>query len=455
MKNLFKTLIIITVLSLVCFTLAGCVSKGEKEETASGETVPVQKETSAGEKTAKSEKNKTTGGVNGTAITLSGSSASVSGSGAVYENGNVVITSGGSYTLSGEINGGQIVVDAGDEDVTLIFDSVKITSSDSSAVNVVKAGSVIIELKDGTDSELTDASKYSFDGDYSDAEKEEPDACVFSKADLTITGQGSLTVNANYKNGIKSKDNLTIENTNITVNSENNALTGSDGVTLNGATLDLTAKGDGIHSNSSIEIKSGDITIKSDDDGIHADDTVTINSGTLNITAHEGIEGTVIKINDGTVTINSSDDGINGAQKVDGKTPSVEINGGNITVTMGSGDTDAIDSNGDIYINGGKITITGQSGFDYDGKAEFNGGEIYLNGEKVTEITNQFAGGMRGFGGADQGGGMRSFADGNQNGDDSFGNLPRGGRWGGSSDGGTGSENSGSPSFPGSSGNEV
>ena len=72
---------------------------------------------------------------------------------------------------------------------------------------------------------------------------------------------------------------------------------------------------------------------------------------------------------------------------------------------MGAGDTDAIDSNGNIVINGGKITITGQSGFDYEGKAELNGGEVYLNGQQITEITNQFAGGMGGFGNMPGGGG--------------------------------------------------
>ena len=38
----------------------------------------------------------------------------------------------------------------------------------------------------------------------------------FSKSDLVIRGSGSLTVNANFKNGIASKDSLTIENGVIT-----------------------------------------------------------------------------------------------------------------------------------------------------------------------------------------------------------------------------------------------
>ena len=66
---------------------------------------------------------------------------------------------------------------------------------------------------------------------------------------------------------------------------------------------------------------------------------------------------------------------------------------------MGAGDTDAIDSNGSIIINSGTVTITANSPFDYDTTGEINGGTITVNGETVTEMTNQFGGGMGGQGG--------------------------------------------------------
>ena len=82
---------------------------------------------------------------------------------------------------------------------------------------------------------------------------------------------------------------------------------------------------------------------------------------------------------------------------------------------MGQGDTDGIDSNGDLYINGGKITVNAQSPFDYDGTCEKNGGTIIVNGEETDTITNQMMGGgghggMRGNGmqgNGMQGNGMR------------------------------------------------
>ena len=60
---------------------------------------------------------------------------------------------------------------------------------------------------------------------------------------------------------------------------------------------------------------------------------------------------------------------------------------------MGQGDTDGIDSNGNLYINGGTINVTCNSPFDYDGEAKYNGGTLIVNGEETNTITNQFMGG--------------------------------------------------------------
>ena len=64
---------------------------------------------------------------------------------------------------------------------------------------------------------------------------------------------------------------------------------------------------------------------------------------------------------------------------------------------MGSGDTDGIDSNGDLYINGGTEDVTGGSTFDCDGVSQYNGGTIIVNGQQVSYIPNQMGmGGGRG-----------------------------------------------------------
>lgn len=164
----------------------------------------------------------------------------------------------------------------------------------------------------------------------------------------------------------------------------------------------ITSAEDGINSEGDIKINGdGELAVQSGDDAIHADGKLEIESGTFDLTAQEGLEATYIIINGGKFNINASDDGINAASKSDTYSPTVEINGGDITIAMGQGDTDAIDSNGDLYINGGTLNITAQSPFDYDGVAKYNGGTLIVNGETVTVITNQLMGG--GMMGGDRG----------------------------------------------------
>jgi hypothetical protein len=118
----------------------------------------------------------------------------------------------------------------------------------------------------------------------------------------------------------------------------------------------------------------------------------------------EGIEGTYVQINGGEITIYANDDGINAAAKSTYYDVVIEINGGTIYVSMASGDTDAIDSNGDIYISGGTIDIVATSAFDYMGTGELNGGEVTVNGEIITQLTQSMMGGQMG---GQMGGGSR------------------------------------------------
>lgn len=169
-------------------------------------------------------------------------------------------------------------------------------------------------------------------------------------------------------------------------------------------TLTATNDNDGINAEGDLTITgSGSLTVNTADDGLHADGKITIESGNISITGAEGLEATYVKIDGGIINITASDDGINAANKSDKYSVCVEINGGNLTIDMGQGDTDAIDSNGSIVINGGTITITAQSPFDWDTSATLNGGTVIVNGTQVTSLTNQFGGmmggGMMGSGG--------------------------------------------------------
>ena len=140
----------------------------------------------------------------------------------------------------------------------------------------------------------------------------------------------------------------------------------------------------------------GSLNITASDDGVHATTYLQIDGGTITINAREGLEATVVQINDGNISITASDDGINAGKKSTITTPLIEINGGSITIDMGQGDTDAVDSNGNIYINIGSLNITARSSFDYDGEAKYKEAKIIVNGEETNTITNQMMGGPGG-----------------------------------------------------------
>ncbi len=157
-----------------------------------------------------------------TTIQLNGDSIAVDGSGAMANGSTVTITTAGTYQISGTLNDGQIIVDNTDpENVTLIFAGVDIASQSSAPIYVANAEKVIITLAAGSESFVTDSTSYlALD------ESGEPNAAIFSKDDLTINGEGTLTVNANYNNGIASKDDLKITGGTIMVSAVDDGLKG-------------------------------------------------------------------------------------------------------------------------------------------------------------------------------------------------------------------------------------
>ena len=312
------------------------------------------------------------------------------------------ITSGGVYLLSGTAENVTVYVEAGkDEKVQLVLDGLSLVNSDAPCIQVTSADKVFLTVSG--DSSLT------VTGSFPEEEDSAPDGVVFSKSDLVLNGTAVLTVQS-PENGIVSKDDLKITGGTYEITAGSKAIEANDSIRIAGGSLTLTAGTDGLHAENGdddtlgyIYITDGNFTIHAGDDAIHANSVVQIDGGVFTIEGAEGIEATVVQINGGVLSISASDDGINAARKSGSYTPTVEINGGDLTVVMGAGDTDGIDSNGNIVINGGTVSVTGNSTFDYDGVAQLNGGTVICNGQQVASIPNQM---MGGFGGGGFGGGF-------------------------------------------------
>jgi len=326
-------------------------------------------------------------------VTLSGSTASVSGDGVAVSGSTVTISKAGTYVISGQSDGVQIKIEAEKtDDVHIVLKGVTMTNTNA-AISATSAGHVYLTLADGTTNSLSDSASN---------RDEKADAALFSKVDLTINGKGTLNVDGKKNNAIKANDTLHITGGTYNITAVGDAFNVNDELNITGTTMTIDAKKDGVKvdndedtSVGTMYLSDNTITVTAGDDGIHASGDLVIDSGTYTVkNSTEGLEGKSITINGGDITIYSTDDGVNAANK---NAQQSEIfftmNGGNLTVEVGQGDTDPIDSNGNITVTGGTIKMTGQTGFDFDGTATYTGGDIYFNGEKQTEIVNSMPGG--------------------------------------------------------------
>jgi hypothetical protein len=292
-------------LALFCATalsmtaVAGCT--GAKSST--GNVVSSETETNAEETSAQSEAGSfssadmfTERDLAGTYeesgavyVTLSGDGITGETDGVAINGQTVTITAEGTYIFSGTLSEGQIVVDADNAKVQIVFDNVDITCASSAAVYVKSAEKVFVTLAEGSQNTLRNTDEYVAIDDNN------IDAVIFAKSDLTLNGTGSLTIVSAEGHGIVSKDDLKITGGTYDIIAAGHALSGKDSVRIADGTFILTAEKDGIHAENAddeekgyIYIADGDFAITSDGDGMDASNIVQIEDGTFDITAGGG-----------------------------------------------------------------------------------------------------------------------------------------------------------------------
>ena len=287
------TLRLLCIALCACMALNGCSSTSLPDDTLSSEQEETESSVSSSEDSAYTysdyELDDSFDRQSAASITLSGSTAQSNGSGVSINNATVTISKEGCYLISGELEDGQIIVDAGDSDkVQLVLDNASIHCSTGSAILVRNADNVKVTLAADSENELSDGTEYQTDND-------NPDAALFSKDDLVINGSGSLTVQGNYKHGIAGNDDLVITGGRLTVNSLSHALRGKDSVAILDGTFVLTSQKDGIQASNTedstkgwVQIDGGNFTIQSSGDGIQAETNLSIYDGSFTITSGGG-----------------------------------------------------------------------------------------------------------------------------------------------------------------------
>ncbi len=302
-------------------------------------------------------------------VQLNGDTIDFQGSGAEVEGSDLVISSPGTYVISGALDDGCIIVDSSlEENVALVLNNASISCSDGSPIFVKNCGkNVIISLPEGTSSTVVDGTAYS--NEY--IVDEEPSAAIYSNDDLRINGTGELIVKGNYNDGIKCDDDLQIIESSLTVTAVDDGIIGKDSVEIGGGYITVDAGGDGIKATNEeesekgyIAITAGNFNITAVNDGIQAESALMIAEGEFNLQTGGGAEAE-------TVSEETEESDSAKALKAAGN---VVISGG--TYSIDSRD-DGVHSNGNVLVKGGTLNIaTGDDGIHGDAALGIGGGAV-------------------------------------------------------------------------------
>ncbi len=183
------------------------------------------------------------------------------------EDGTLLITEGGEYLLSGSMEG-QIIVDAcEDELVHLYLAGVSVTSPQGPAIRIEEASKVVVTLMSETENSLTDSPDYTG--------YENTEGCLYSAADLTINGGGSLSVIGYHGDGIRSRDVVKILDASVNVQARGDGIRGNDGAAIKNSQIRIESEGSGVRTTRRdegtrgvIEIDGGELWLVAGKNGI-------------------------------------------------------------------------------------------------------------------------------------------------------------------------------------------
>lgn len=321
-------------------------------------------------------------------VELADDGTSAGGEGVEIDGDTVTLTAAGTYVLRGELTDGQVVVDVPDDgDVTLVLDGASVTSTTTAPLQVAEAGSVLLVLADGSDNTLADTADTAGATDTAaDADTEEPDAALFSTADLTIAGDGALTVLGRRADGIASKDGLVVAGGTLTVTAADDGIRGKDYLVVLDGDVTVTATADGLKSTEDedatagyVAVLGGEVSVEAGEDGVQAETDAILGGGTVTVSSGGGAGAALAD--------DASGKGVKGTVSV--------VVGGDAVLVADSAD-DAVHSDGIVSVTGGELTLaTGDDGVHADGDVTLAGGTVAVTAsvEGVEGSTITVAGG--------------------------------------------------------------
>ena len=298
-------------------------------------------------------------------IVLSDSGITVTGSGAYVDGNTVIITEGGDWEVTGTCSDGMIYVYTGDEKdvndkVKLRLNGMSLTNPDGPAIYFDRCKKAFITLESGSTNTVTDGASYTstveehtIDGVTYSIDASAAKGAIHTDDTLEVKGKGTLVVNGNYKHGIATDDDISIENGVFQITSVKDGIHANDDITMNGKNIEVTvnSQSDGLDSEGTLNLELvKKLTVNAEGKAIKADGDITITDGTyVCTTTDDCINGNAaVTINGGTFTLSSGDDGITAVTDL-------TINGGTINITKAGGK--GIKNDGDINITGGDITV--------------------------------------------------------------------------------------------------
>ncbi len=358
-----------------------------------------------------------------TTITFNDNTAEITGEGAVFEGDVLTISEAGSYIFDGNLTDGEVLVSTDNESVVkIILNGVSISCSDNPGIYIEKSLRTILLLNENTSNTVTDGTSYT---------DEDANAAIFSKSDLRMSGEGTLTVDANYKDGLTSKDGLVINSGSYNITANDDGIRGKDYLVINNGTFVIDSNGDAIKSDNEISscgyinIINGAFTIDTSGDGIYAYNNISLTDGDFDITcsgsvsSSKGIKaGTLVYVENGefsissvddavhsdldillsggTFTIASNDDGFHAENELEIDYADIEITksyegleastitieDGIIELTASDDGVNAAGSNSNyLYINGGTLIVYAYGdGLDMNGSGVMTDGTVLVHG---------------------------------------------------------------------------